>query len=148
MDNSLPFSISSLPYKEATVDEEDSFYFLSRYFEINKFNYTYRTPKFSEQDMMTLTSRFCLFHASIIDEKTNESFIYNTPLIVFRYIMHADGSWSNYYTVKPLHGYIVEGMSWSNGMLYQLRDNKTDEIIERSLSINHLTKTLFMYPEP
>ena len=71
-----------------------------------------------------LSSNFALFYAKVKDLKSEESFQTNRPIHIFRYIMLEDGSWSNYYAVRKKHGFVVEGMYWSNGMIYQVREDK------------------------
>ena len=47
---------------------------------------------------------------------------------------------------KP--GYIVEGLQWSNGLVYQVREDKKEQfqIYQIVLIIDSLTKTMYNYP--
>jgi hypothetical protein len=142
------YNIYTLAMHEATLDEEDSFRFLSNYFIDKKLNYTYTYPDISFDQMSILTSNFCLFYAKIKIVQNDVAMPTNIPINVFRYIMLEDGSWSHYYTVRRKKGYVVEGMYWSNGIVYQVRqDAENYEVYQIVLSIDPLTKTLYNFPE-
>lgn len=142
------YNIHTLPKHEATLDEANSFYFLSNYFVDKKLNYTYTYPGLTLDEISILTSNFCLFYAKIKIASNEVSIPTNIPINVFRYIMLEDGSWSHYYTVRRKSGYVVEGMYWSNGIVYQVRQDAKDyEIYQIVLSIDPLTKTLYNFPE-
>lgn len=150
------FNLFTLPQHEATLDEEDSFFFLSNYFADKKFHYFYTYPELDYNTMVQLVNSYCLFYAKIQDKKTDSNVSINIPINIFRYIMLEDGSWSNYYTVKRKNGYVVEGMYWSNGIVYQVsEDIKNPQIsqwntkipLQIVLGIDSLTKTMHGFPE-
>lgn len=146
--NVVTYNIFNLHTHEATLDEESSFLFLQGYFPRKQLNYFYKYPDLELDMVHLLASRFCLIHANIKDLETGNTLPMNTPLNVFRYIMLEDGSWSNYYTLKKKNGYVVEGMYWSNGMVYQVREDNDNKfhIYEITLSIDALTKSIYNYP--
>jgi hypothetical protein len=139
----------SIHLHDATLDEENSYNFLSLYSLEKTFRYTYKYPDISLNDVYILSSNFALFYAKVKDSKSDFILSTNVPIHVFRYIMLEDGSWSNYYSIKKKPGYVVEGMYWSNGMMYQVReDKKVDfKIYEIVLSIDSYTKTMHLFPD-
>ena len=143
--NVVTYNIFNLHTHESTLDEESSFIYLQTFFPRKQLNYFYNYPKLDLDTVHLLASRFCLIHANIKDSTTGNTLPMNTPLHVFRYLMLEDGSWSNYYTLKKKNGYVVEGMYWSNGMVYQVREDKDKdfELYEVTLSIDALTKTVY-----
>lgn len=149
MNNVDSYNLHTIHLQESTLDEEDSFYFLHHYNLNKKLNYIYRYPDIDLNTIYILSSNFAFFYGRIYEKGTNNFFQTNTPLNVFRYLMLEDGSWSNFYTLKKKPGYVVEGMYWSNGMMYQVReDKKSDfEIYEIILSIDSLTKTMHNFPD-
>ncbi len=151
MDQELAsYNLFNLHLHDATLDEHDSFNYL-RYHLLNKpTNYFYKYPEISFDAIGILVSNFALFFARIKDAKSGDSFAFNVPINVFRFMLTADGNWSEYYTIKRKPGYVVEGMYWSNGMFYQVREDKKDdfEIYEVTLSIDSLTKTSHLFPNP
>lgn len=50
---------------------------------------------------------------------------------------------------KKKPGYVVEGAYWSNGMFYQVREDKQEdfEIYEISLYVDRLTQLTAKFPE-
>lgn len=152
MQNALvSYNLYTLPMHDATLDEQDSYNLLQNYFSVNYLNHTYKYPSenISLTDFQLMVSNFCLFHGKVKDAQTDRSFHSNAPLYVIRYIMLADGSWSPYYTVRRKPGYVVEGLAWSNGLVYQVRDDLKEDfqIHQIVLSIDNLTKTLRDYPD-
>lgn len=147
--NVTSYTMHTLHMHDATLDEEDSYTFLSLYFLEKTFRYTYKYPNIPINDIYILSSNFALFYAKIKDNKNDYIMSTNVPIHVFRYVMHEDGSWSNFYTLKRKPGLIVEGMYWSNGMMYQVREDKdTDfKIYEIALSIDSYTKTMHLFPD-
>lgn len=150
MDSELAsYNIFNLHTHDATLDEESSYFYLSQYRLTKTFNYSYESPPYALDDLHILISNFALFYAKIKDNRTGLNFPINKPLYIFRYIMLEDGSWSPFYTLRKKHGYVVEGMSWSNGMFYQVREDKQNEfeIYHTYLSIDHITKTMYQFPD-
>jgi hypothetical protein len=146
--NESSYNLFTLPSHDATLDEEDSFFFLSNYFNDKKFFYFYTYPEIEYDVIVQLINSYCLFYTKIRDGKTDNLIPINFPINVFRYMMMEDGSWSNYYTVRRKPGYVVEGMYWSNGIVYQVReDSKSIRPIQIVLGIDSITKTMHGFPE-
>lgn len=148
MNLSLFQTLDNIHVIDATLDESDSYYFLHEYQKENYLFYRYSSPdiySFNELDIMS--KNFCMFFAKVRDISGNV-LCSPIPINVFRFMLMADGSYSNYYTPKRKSGYVVEGMYWSNGMTYQVREDKKDdfEIYQKVLFIDSLTKTLHNYP--
>ena len=82
------------------------------------------------------------------DSNSNQSYLSNVPIHVFRYLMLNDGTWSYYYTPKRKPGYVVEGYCWSNGLIYQVREDKTQnfQTYEVILLIDGYVKSLHSFP--
>lgn len=146
--NESSYNLFTLPLHDATLDEEDSFYFLSNYFNDKKFFYFYTYPEFEYDTIVQLINSYCFFYTKIKDKSTDELISINFPINIFRYMMLEDGSWSHYYTVRRKPGYVVEGMYWSNGIVYQVRED-TDAVnpIQIVLGIDSITKTMHGFPE-
>jgi hypothetical protein len=149
MSSNAAYTLHTIHLHDATLDEEDSWLFLQHYNVEKTFNSVYKYPKMNIDSFHALASSFALFYAKVTDSKDNVSIPSNHPINVFRYVMLEDGSWSHYYTVKRKLGYIVEGMYWSNGMVYQVRsDDKYDfKLYEMTLNVDMLTKTMYNLPE-
>lgn len=143
------YNIHNLHLRDATLDEEMSFGYLNWYLTENKYNYSYNSPPVDLDSLYILISNFALFYAKIKILKTNESIYSNKPLYIFRYLMLQDGSWSQYYAVRRKPGYVVEGMAWSNGLFYQVREdkNKDFEIYQTHLTVDSITKTMYNFPD-
>ena len=148
MESSLIHSLHNLHSLDSTLDEEDSFVFLKEY-NIQKSLYCrYEYPNLNRELMDTYVSNFCFFYAKIKDLETDKLYSSTIPLNIFRFVLLADGNFSPYYTVRRKPGYIVEGFQWSNGLVYQVREDKKEEfeIYQIVLIIDSLTKTMYNYP--
>lgn len=143
------FNIYNLALHEATLDEEDSFFLLSTYFDKRKFFYYYTYPEIEYESICTLANSYMMLYAKVKDININESFTSNRPINIFRYIMLPDGNWSHYYKIKKDIGWVVEGMIWSNGIVYQVREDKQIDFIlyQIVLGIDNVTKTMYNFPE-
>lgn len=139
----------SIHLHDATLDEQNSYGFLTWYALEKTFRHTYKYPDMPLDDIYILSSNFALFYAKIKDSKNDFSLPTNIPIHIFRYMMMEDGSWSNYYTLRRKPGYVVEGMYWSNGMMYQVREDKQYDfkVLEIVLSIDSYTKTMHRFPD-
>jgi len=148
-DGVMSYTMHTIHLCEATLDEEDSYNYLSTYNSTHQFNYNYVYPDhFTLDDIHLLTSNYSLFYAKLRDKKSEKLYQFNQPIHVFRYIMKSDGTWGKYYAVRPDIGYVVEGMYWSNGMMYQVRENTDNFVIHQIvLSVDSLTKTMYSFPE-
>ena len=84
----------------------------------------------------------------IVKDSSGNSFSSPISINRFRFILLEDGSYSNYYTIRRKAGYVVEGMYWSNGMCYQVREDKSEDfaIYQKVLFLDSLTKNLYQYP--
>lgn len=146
--DSIIHSIQNVHLKESKLDEEDSYYFLEEYLKSNSHYYKYSYPEISKEEIYTLISTFCFFCATVKDLSNNKSYASNIPITIFRYLLLENGNWSLYYTVHKKRGKVVEGMQWSNGLFYQVREDKKDnfELYEATLLIDAVTKTMYNFP--
>jgi len=146
--HTLLHSLHNLHSSEANMDESDSYVFLSQFLLDKKHYYTYKYPELSYEDISSIVSKFCIFCAKVKDSKTENLYLSNVPIHIFRYVLLEDGSWSYYYTPKRKPGYIVEGFCWSNGLLYQVREDKLQNFstYEVNLMIDGYTKSLHSFP--
>lgn len=142
-------TLQTIHLMESTIDDEESYYFLIEYYRQKILHYIYRYPMYSYEDIATLVNNYTLFCARVKDTKTNQKYVSNFPIGVFRYMLHDDMSWSPYYTVRRKPGYVVEGAYWSNGMFYQVRDDakKDFTIHEVTLMIDSLTQKMHAFPQ-
>lgn len=147
MESSLIHSLHNLHSLDSTLDEEDSFVFLKEYNIQKSLYYRYEYPNLNRELIDTYVSNFCFFYAKIKDLKTDKLYSSTIPLNIFRFVLLADGNFSPYYTVRRKPGYIVEGLQWSNGLVYQVREDKKEEfeIYQIVLVIDSLTKTMYNY---
>lgn len=144
----LYYPLSDLHLIDATLDESDSFDFLSNYSKDNYLHYKYSYPDvYTLDEISNMVNNFSCFFGRVKDNSGN-SLPSPIPIHVFRYIMLEDMSYSYYYTVRRKSGYVVEGAFWSNGMFYAVREDKekdfeTHQIV---LYLDSYTKTLHNYP--
>lgn len=144
----LFYPLSDLHLVDATLDESDSFDYLSTYSKTNYLYYKYSYPDVYTLDEITnMINNFSLFFAKIKDS-TGTSYPSSIPLHVFRYIMLDDMSYSPYYTIRRKPGYVVEGIAWSNGMYYAVREDLPEnfQTYQIVLYLDSYTKTLHGYP--
>lgn len=133
---------------EATLDEQDSHFFLANYQLINCSYYRYSTKNNSFEDLIMMTEAFAKNLGSIRQLSNSSSFYSPRPLGIFRYLMLSDGSWSHYKTISRKDGYVVEGAYWSNGLFYHVRkDSIPINPIEIVLFIDSITKTFNRFPD-
>lgn len=146
----LVYNINNLDMIDSTITDEESYYLLNNYIDLKKDSYfIYTYPDYSIKDIYNLINTFCLFFANIKDIKENKKYISNVPLGVFRYILLSDLTFAPYYTVKKQSGYVVEGMYWSNGLLYQVREDKKEDfdIYQIVFLLDSQTKRMHNYPD-
>ena len=137
--------------KESSFDESDSFYFLKD-LQLYKNWYIYSSKDYPLTSVKDMANYFCYSHGMIsldpksdlTDEETNY-FWSSVPLGLFRYKMLADGSYSSVSFLNKNPGYIVEGVYWLNGFVYQVRNN--DFVLEVNLYIDDKTKMRYNYPD-
>ena len=145
----LIHSIHNVHLIESTIDEEDSFILLKELSSYPLYSEKYFSPPLPQQDTFTLVSNFSFFCGKVKDSQTNKYFSSNIPIVIFRYLMTSDNSWSYYYTPKKQKGYVVEGMQWSNGYFYQVRQDVVEDfdIYQVVLCIDSFTKRMYNFPE-
>jgi hypothetical protein len=142
-------TLFTLPYIESFYDEEDSHYILNEI--IKEFSdfavYDSKNELLSLDTVIAIANNYALFHASITHGDAKNLYI-NLPLAVFRYIMLEDLSWSFYDTIRRKPGYVVEGMFWTNGMVYQVREDKEKdfEVYQICVYIDKQTVRKYNYP--
>jgi len=148
MASTLIHSLQNLHSIDSTLDEEDSFIFLREYNLTKKLYYRYDYPTLNKDLIETLVSNFCFFYAKIKDSTNDKLYSSNIPLNVFRFMLLEDGNYAPYYTVKRKPGYVVEGLHWTNGLVYQVREDKKDnfEVYEIVIFVDSLTKTMYNFP--
>lgn len=137
--------------KESSFDESDSFYFLKD-LQLYKNWYIYSSKDYPLISVKDMANYFCYSHGMIsldpksdlTDEETNY-FWSSVPLGLFRYKMLPDGSYSSVSFLNKNPGYIVEGVYWLNGFVYQVRNN--DFVLEVNLYIDDKTKMRYNYPD-
>lgn len=141
-------TLQSIHRFESTLEEDDSYYFLSEYIKEKVLHYIYKYPAYNLTDISTLVNKFTLFSAKVRDTIDNKSYSSNIPIGIFRYVLLEDLSWSRYYTVKRKPGYIVEGAYWSNGMFYQVREDiqQDFDVYEVTLMIDSITQKIYSFP--
>lgn len=144
-------TLENLHLVDSRLDEENSYYFLQDALLHSSHFYSYEYPTLDYSIIETLSINFSCFSAKIKDKKSNKMLNSLIPLVVFRYLMLEDGSWSHYDTTSRKPGYVVEGMYWSNGLIYRVREDvknnsqpfKTHQIV---LLIDESTKVLHNFP--
>lgn len=144
----LYHSLSNLHLVDATLEESESYAFLQNYYLENYLHYRYSYPDiYNFTEITNMVNNFSLFFGKVKDISGN-SINSPVPIDIFRYIMLADQSYSHYYTVKRKPGYVVEGMYWSNGMFYRVREDKDEafDTYQIVLFLDPFTKTLHNYP--
>ena len=143
------YSLQNLPKILSTLDDEESYLFLTEYQKLKTlhFRYSASADDDSMPAMVKLVNNFMFFCAKVQDFQTKELYPSNFPLGVFRFMLHDDLSWSPYYTVHRRDGYVVEGCWWSNGMVYQVRDDIANPVVhEVVLMIDQITQRLYGFP--
>lgn len=105
-----------------------------------------------------LADLFSMSHGRISHpEKPDFDFWSIAPINVFRYKLTKDFNYDLLYYPADFYivdGYIVEGAYWSNGFIYQVRNedlnknNYLNEVLEINLFIDKKTKTIYDYPQP
>ena len=144
-------TLENLHLVDSRLDEENSYYFLQEALTHSSSFYMYEYPTLDYSTIETLCINFSCFSAKVKHKESNKLLSSLVPLVTFRYLMLSDGSWSNYDTISRKPGYVVEGMYWSNGLIYRVRDDvknisqqfKTHQVV---LLIDESTKILRNFP--
>jgi hypothetical protein len=144
----LTFSLQTIHLMDANLEEDESHYFITEYYNQKILHYLYRFPDRSFDDITSLVNNFTYFCAKVKDNTTKLKYSSNIPIGVFRYVLLEDLSWSPYYTVRRKPGLIVEGAYWSNGMFYQVREDKKEDfdVYEVVLMVDPLTQKMYSFP--
>lgn len=136
--------------QEASFDEEDSYYFLKDY-QLHTDWACYSSKDYPLDSIKQLANLFCYSHGMVplVDkENTNkyvdQHFWSSIPLGLFRYKMLEDGSWASVSIFNKSKGFIVEGVYWLNGFVYQVRNG--DFVLEVNLFVDQKTKSRYNYP--
>jgi hypothetical protein len=127
---------------EASLDEEDSYYFLSKI--TNQDFFSYSSKEIPLESVLSSIENFILLHASVsLHEKGLGKFWSPTPIQVFRFVMDSDMGWHHVSQFKPFDGYLVQGCYWTNGFYYLV--SYKDFILEASLYVDKETKMTYNY---
>lgn len=127
---------------EASLDEEDSWYFLSKIVNQNWFSYS--SKDFPLDTIIDSIQNYIMLHACVmLHEKGLGKFWTPTPIEVFRYVMDDNLSWHTVSEFKPFDGYTVQGCYWENGFYYLVSYNQF--ILEASLYVDSQTKNTYNY---
>lgn len=127
---------------EPSLDEEDSWYFLSKI--IDQDWSCYSSKDLPLDSVIESIQTFVMLHACVmLHDKGLGKFWTPTPIEVFRYIMDENLDWKFVSEFKPFDGYTVQGCYWVNGFYYLV--SYKDFILEASLYVDHETKTTYNY---
>lgn len=120
--------------------------------------FVYSSKTMRKDAALFLADLFSMSHGRIAHpEKPDFDFWSIPPINIFRYKLLKNGNYDLLYYPHARYnddGFIVEGAYWSNGYIYQVRnqelnkDNYLDEVLEINLFIDKKTKTIYDYPEP
>lgn len=135
MEQRLIHNLDTLHLTEATIEEQDSYYILTKYLNDKSNFIRYRYPDISLKDIRVVSNSYCVFGSKILDSQTQEEFRSYLPLGTLRYVLHEDMSYSNYYTPRRKPGYIVEAYLWTNGILYQVREEIDKKSITHEINL-------------
>lgn len=140
-------TINNIDKVEPSMSEEESYHFL-KFYQGYKNWFVYDSDKVGIEQTTALIDFFSQFHGKIpfpnsVLEK--QSYWSTTPLGVFRYKMLDDGSHAliNYY--KKVPGYLVQGLYWSNGFFYFIKDET--KIIQLKFFVDENTFYEKKYPD-
>lgn len=128
---------------ESTLDEEDSWWFLSSIQAHQDWN-TYSSKKYPLDVIVSTIELYVLSQAKVkipIDDMG--SFWSPNPIGIFKYRMLEDGSWSSLKSITIEPGYNVQGAYWSNGFYYLVSNENF--LLEANLFIDNETKEKYKY---
>lgn len=144
----LLHTLTELPYTPSTIDEEASYWVSQNYELDNPTHILYTDANFGQPMLVKMCNLYATFYGKVQDlnGKTTNSYF---PINVFRYVLQQDMTWTHYYTPKRKPGYIVEGAYWSNGMFYQVREDKEEnfETYQISLYVDRMTQLMASFSE-
>lgn len=146
--------IEKLPKIQASLYEEESYYFLQQYQFIKKW-FVYDSKEMDISFVKALVDQFSSFHGKIpFSQEVSQHFTKDqlssrywsaVPLGVFRYKMSAEGTFLFLDSYKKTEGYIIEGAYWDNGFFYSVRNE--NEFLQLKLFIDQETKEIHAYPD-
>jgi len=141
----MSISIESIQSLDSSFYEEDSYEFLIFYQSYKDWK-IYDSKEVSYQVVLSLANNFINFHGKIPfpEEVLNDLYWTTVPLNVFRYKLLDNFRCGLVDPADPKPGYIVEGVSWTNGFVYLVRDGKN--IIQIKLFIDSETHKNYLYP--
>jgi len=141
----MNISIESIQSLDSSFFEEDSYEFLIFYQSYKEWK-VYDSTEISNQVVLSLANNFMNFHGKISfpEDVLKDSYWSAVPLNAFRYKLLQNLECGLVDPNDPQLGYIVEGVYWTNGFVYVVRDKKN--IIQIKLFIDSETYTNYGYP--
>jgi hypothetical protein len=141
----MAISIESLQSLDSSFFEEDSYEFLI-FYQFYKDWIIYDSKELSYDIVLSLANNFMNFHGKIPfpEDVLNDSYWSAVPLNCFRFKLLDNLHCGLVDPVDLEPGYIVEGVSWTNGFVYVVKDKKN--IIQIKLFIDSETYTNYTYP--
>lgn len=147
---SIPvYSLQSLHSVESTFYADDSYHIFNTFPTLNSTDVRYSYPAIDYDIVSSIFNDFCFFHAKIQESPSSPRVSSFIPLGVIRFMLHHDLSFSEYDTPRRKPGYVVEGMFWSNGIVYRIReDSKNFQTYELTVLLDKLTPSLMNLSSP
>lgn len=141
----MSISIESIQSLESSFYEEDSYQFLIFYQSYKNWK-IYDSKEVSYEIVLSLANNFINFHGKIPfpEDVLNDLYWTILPLNTFRYKLLKNFQCGLVDPIDPKPGYIVEGVSWTNGFVYLVKDQKN--IIQIKLFIDSETHKNYLYP--
>lgn len=141
----MAISIESIQSLDSSFYEEDSYEFLIFYQSYKDWK-IYDSREVSYEIVLSLANNFINFHGKIPfpEDVLNDLYWSVVPLNAFRYKLLDNFQCGLIDPIDPKLGYIVEGVSWTNGFVYIVRDKKN--IIQIKLFIDSQTHSNYGYP--
>lgn len=145
----LIYNVDNLPQIPATLEEDDSYYVYNTYPVIHSSHITYSYPGISYDIVKTIANDFCLFSGKVKESESSPQIHSFFPIGVIRYMLHDDLTFSNYYTPRRREGWVVEGMYWTNGFVYQIRDDSDSFTVHQlTISLDQVSSKLMNLKDP
>jgi hypothetical protein len=141
----MNISIESLQSLDSSFFEEDSYEFLIFYQSYKEWK-VYDSNEISNQVVLSLANNFMNFHGKIPfpEDILNDLYWSAVPINAFRYKLLQNLECGLVDPTDSQPGYIVEGVYWTNGFVYVVRDK--NNIIQIKLFIDSETYTNYGYP--
>jgi len=141
------YSLDILDKLDSSFYEDESCSFLTFYQSFKEW-IVYDSDSIGLPTVYKLAEKFINFHGTIDfpeDMVVKDSYWTTVPLGIFKYKMLSDGSPYIFDSIYK-DGYLVEGMYWSNGFFYTVKNKST--IVQIKLFIDSSTKFSHSYPDP